>query len=71
MKRLSVNRIINILELEYRIYQNELTKSKDIKYIYKRDAIEKVIYMLKELNNGLWLWTTRTIGLYRLFIVCR
>ena len=53
MRRLSVNRIIYILEREYRIYQNELTKSKDIKYMYKRDAIEKVIYMLKELNNGL------------------
>lgn len=53
MKRLLVNRIINILEREYRIYQNELTKNKDIKYMYKRDAIEKVIYILKELNDGL------------------
>ena len=53
MKRLSVNRIINILELEYRIYQNELTKSKDIKYMYKRDAIEKVINTIMELKNEL------------------
>ena len=53
MKRLSVNRIINILEREYRIYQNELTKSKDIKYMYKRDAIEKVIDTIKELKDEL------------------
>ena len=53
MKRLSVNRIINILELEYRIYQNKLIKSRNLEYMHKRDAIEKVIYMLKELNNGL------------------
>ena len=52
MKRLSVNRIINIIEREYRIYQNELAKSKDIKYMHKRDAIEKVIYMLEELKDG-------------------
>ena len=53
MKRLSVNRIINILELEYRIYQNELMKSMDIKYMHKRDAIEKVIDTIKELKDVL------------------
>ena len=60
MRRLSVNRI----------YQNELTKSKDIKYMYKRDAIEKVINTIMELKDELWLWTVRTIGLYRSFIIC-
>ena len=53
MKRLSVNRIMNILELEYRIYQNELIKSKDIKYMHKRDAVEKVIDTIKDLKDGL------------------
>ena len=70
MKRLSVNRIINILELEYRIYQNELIKSRNLEYMHKRDAIEKVINTIMELKDELWLWTVRTIGLYRLFIIC-
>ena len=71
MKRLSVNRIINILELEYRIYQNKLIKSRNLEYMHKRDAIEKVINTIMELKDELWSWTVRTIGLYRLFIVCR
>ena len=53
MKRLSVNRIINILELEYRIYQNKLIKSRNLEYMHKRDAIEKVINTIMELKDEL------------------